>query len=224
MGDLPTMVESWLLSRAHMPAETDAALVAALADSLKVRDDELRGLGYFSGLSGNVELLHAPEQSYIDIHDIASVLSRLPRWGGRTRADLLPYSVAQHSVMVSKLCRPENALIALLHDATEAYLGDVISPMKRILPQYQQMEELWALAIGERFGLGDRLHNLPADVKCADLIALELERHDLLVHGETWHKWGMSQRPTMLPRIRPEAAPVARSMFMSRFNELATGG
>lgn len=74
----------------------------------------------------------APDPDLIDPRVIATVLSRLPRFGGHT---MTPYSVAQHSIGVWGLVKPELRLPALLHDAHEAYtgFGDVASPMKRAI-------------------------------------------------------------------------------------------
>lgn len=218
------LVNQWLVSRHDHQA--DYELLHALLSSIRVRDEQARSWGYFSSVSGGPCYLHRPLDSTINIFDIAVSLSRIPRWGGRVTADLTAYSVAQHSVMVSRLCRPENALLGLLHDATEAYLGDIISPMKKLLPAYIEMEEKWAAAISAKLGLMDlgfhdnALGVLPPDVKVADLIALEVERHDLLVHGDMWHQWGCEERPTLLPKIEPMTADEAFWLFMARYHEL----
>lgn len=86
----------------------------------------------------------------IQIKDIATALSKICRYAGRISEF---YSVAQHSVIVSKKASPKLAFAALLHDAAEAYIGDVISPIKNDLPRFQQLEKRVFNVILERFGL-----------------------------------------------------------------------
>lgn len=220
------LINEWILSgRVHGPKEADDALLGALEANAKVRDPEASEKGYFSSISGAPCYFFAPEESTYSIDDIATALSREHRFANQTRRDLNPYSVAQHSVLVSRLCRPENALVGLLHDATEAFIKDLPTQLKRYLNRnscgaYRQLEEAWAEDIGRRFGVD--LASLPKDVKAADLIALELERHDILEHGSMWASWGSVERPTLLPRIRPETAMHAKSAFLARFKELTS--
>jgi len=74
----------------------------------------------------------------LSIEAIAHSLSRICRYGGHVSQYL---SVAQHSVAIAKLCSPENVLEALLHDASEAYVGDIPAPMKWQNPHMQAFEE-----------------------------------------------------------------------------------
>jgi len=103
----------------------------------------------FSGISF-WPLLPNPDDIRID--DIAHALAHQCRFAGHTR---LFYSVAEHSVRVSQLCRPEDALWGLLHDASEAYLSDVPAPLKE-LPEfepYRAAERNLQGAVAQRFGL-----------------------------------------------------------------------
>lgn len=121
----------------------------------------------------------------VSIVDIAHALSRICRFAGHTAGFL---SVAEHSVEVSYLVlRSELALTALLHDASEAYLGDMVRPLKR-LPQmapYREAEERAHAAIAKAFGT---IYPHPAFVKDADDRRLRIEiewmrddaRHGLL--------------------------------------------
>ena len=77
-----------------------------------------------------------PREDEVDIRDIAHGLATTNRYGGQFPA---PFSVAQHSCMVSELCQPANALVALLHDAEEAYTGDLIKPLKAI----PELKAIW---------------------------------------------------------------------------------
>lgn len=110
-----------------------------------------------------------PTPDMICIEDIAHGLSNVCRFAGQ-----IPefYSVAQHSVVVHNYVNKEHRLQALLHDASEAYLGDMPSPIKRKLPEYKKVEENLMKVISEKF---DFDHNLHPSVKEADKKVLEKE-------------------------------------------------
>ena len=93
-----------------------------------------------------------PDPSKICIEDIAHSLSQLCRFNGHTDKH---YSVAQHCVLMSELKMiPDNLrMAALLHDASEAYLGDVVRPVKILLPYYQEIEEKFQAIIAEAFSI-----------------------------------------------------------------------
>ena len=93
-----------------------------------------------------------PRPEEIQIEDVAHALGHLCRFAGHTSSF---YTVAQHSVLVSRICEPQDALWGLLHDASEAYLGDMVRPLKRQpeMASYQEAEERLMAAICERFGL-----------------------------------------------------------------------
>lgn len=123
-----------------------------------------------------------PDPAAIDIDDIAHALSHLCRFGGHCTAF---YSVAQHSCLVADAVEaegaaPEVVLWALLHDASEAYLGDLPHPIKHRSPLgelYREIEEPLQLAILARFGLGP---TAPPLVKRLDRAALATERVRLM--------------------------------------------
>jgi hypothetical protein len=113
-----------------------------------------------------------PRPEDVNIADIAHALANLCRWGGHCPHF---YSVAEHSVLVSYQVPREHALTALMHDATEAYLGDVPRPIKVCLPEYKRMEALNWLAIAERFRLPNEM---PQCVHYADNAVLLAEANE----------------------------------------------
>lgn len=149
----------------------------------------------------------------IDIIDITHALSNVCRFNGHTREF---YSVAQHSVLVSKACAPEDALWGLLHDASEAYMGDLVRPIKHHpdLYRYRNMELSVMFAVCERFGLS---MPQPVSVSEADVRVLFTEKRDLLKKEPL--DWGWSAEP--LPRIiKPWPPVVARYQFIYRYIEI----
>lgn len=175
---------------------------------------------WFITVSGGIAFIRSPELSSISIEDIGVALSRICRFGGHLRADVPFYSVAQHSVIVSKnVCQPL-CKQALLHDASEAYLGDVIRPLKReISGLYSTIERDWEREIGQRFGLGDRLADGHPDIKAADIRALMTERRDLVNKSGPLH-WPDRVAP-FRERIVPLSPVEAADEFLDRFYELA---
>lgn len=118
-----------------------------------------------------------PKPEQVDILDIALGLSRIPRWNGQTSRF---YSVAEHSIAAAALLRQEDgplfALIGLLHDASEAYLGDVPKPLKRILPEYEEVESRLMSVVFKKYGLPA---SLPPKVEEVDARLLATEYRDL---------------------------------------------
>ncbi len=154
-----------------------------------------------------------PEKSDISIKDIAHGLSHICRFTGHVHTF---YSVAEHSYHASYLVPPEHALAALLHDAAEAYLGDVSSPLKHQLHEYKVIETNVELAIRRRFRLPLTQH---ACIKHADRVMLATEKRDLMpAHRETWSDLlGIEPMPM---QIIPMTSAIARQKFFDRFMEL----
>ena len=163
--------------------------------------------------SGQQFDLLRPTAGMIKPLDIAHALSNLCRFNGHTRTH---YSVAQHSLIVASLVPAKHQLAALLHDATEAYVGDMTRPLKAVLPEYKYIEHQIWLAVCERFNI---LPDLPACVSFADMVALATERRDLLPeHPGAWDY--LRGVPPMTETIVPLPAVYASQAFFSQLMAL----
>jgi hypothetical protein len=127
-----------------------------------------------------------PEEIYIE--DIAAALSKLCRYGGHCKHF---YSVAEHSVLMAQEAPDGLKLSALLHDASEAYLSDVIRPIKAHLGGYPTFEARVAIAIGGRFGV--KLNPIPDEVKRLDNAILADERDQAMLPPPS--DWGLKLPP-----------------------------
>lgn len=151
-----------------------------------------------------------PDPKEIDIEDIAHALSNICRFSGHSK---FHYSVAQHSVFVAQLVPSEHQLTALLHDATEAYIGDMVTPLKRIIPDFAAYEKrLWAV-MADKWELPNIL---PKAVKDADLKMLAVEARDLM--GGIPKAWGLP-KPSEAMRIYPWTPDFARVTFMQAYQK-----
>lgn len=119
-----------------------------------------------------------PAVRTLSLIDIAAGLSCECRFAGMGGF----YSVSQHSVHCSQIVPEEFAFEALMHDAAEAYCGDVTSPFKMLLPDYRKHERLADIAIRTKFRLPPECS---PEVKHADLVMLASERRDLLPPDDT---------------------------------------
>lgn len=161
-----------------------------------------------------------PTEDSIELEDIAHALGRLCRFNGHVD-DF--YSVAEHSVLVSFLVPEQFAVAGLLHDAAEAYLGDVTKPLKDQLPDYQRIEAIVERVIARRFGLATPM---PAEVKRADTLALAIEHRELMPGPEPrpWSLGGLADGATTdthhIHRLAPRQAEHA---FLTRAAELGIG-
>ena len=124
-----------------------------------------------------------PKPEQINIEDIVWGLSMKCRFGGHTN---IFYSVAQHSVLTSELVESKYKLSALMHDAAEAYTGDVPTPLKRLLPDFKQVEKRIEEAIFTKFNLP---LTLPLPVVEADSMMLKAERCRFMGKTEDATEW-----------------------------------
>ncbi|MHB2265760.1 YfbR-like 5'-deoxynucleotidase [Aliihoeflea sp. PC F10.4] len=183
-------------------------------------------------LSGRRLDLLDPSPLDIEISDIAHGLARVARWNGQTHG-AHAFSVAQHSLVVEAVIRsieadlePRWQLAALLHDAPEYVIGDMISPFKRqIGDSYRAVEQRLQTAIHVRFGLPPVLPAaIKKAIKRADQIAAYHEATRLAGFGmvEAVKFFG---RPTGVTAgelsLEPQAATVVQDAFLARFGEIA---
>lgn len=173
-------------------------------------DDHRRG-GWIQVISGAPFWPLDPRPEEIDINDIAWSLSMQCRYAGHVTRF---YSVAEHSILVSQLVPATDALWGLLHDATEAYLQDLVQPLKVDLPEYRAHEDRLMACIAQRFGL---VGPMPASVKEIDRRMLFTEKHALL--RTSVREWGATgdRLHVDLPCLQPYTA---YTEFLARFLEV----
>jgi 5'-deoxynucleotidase YfbR-like HD superfamily hydrolase len=183
-------------------------------------------------LSGRRLDLLDPSPLDIEIEDIAHGLARVARWNGQTKGEHA-FSVAQHCVLVERLTADLNTrltrearLMALLHDAPEYVIGDLISPFKVAIGiDYKALELKLQSAIHIRFGLPPKTPAmLGALLKKADLISAYFEATQLAgFEVEVARRLFVVPPKTMkTPRLVPLATAEAQAQFLDRFRRLST--
>ncbi len=184
-------------------------------------------------LSGRRLDLIDPSPLDIEIADIAHGLARVARWNGQTSGAHI-FSVAQHTLLVEAVMRCENPrinprlrLAALLHDAPEYVIGDMISPFKAVLGgDYKVVEKRLLAAIHIRFGLPAVLSDdITLQIKNADRGAAYLEATMLAGFREAEARRLFGRDPGLPPSVRddyltPWSAAKAEKRFLARFNTL----
>jgi 5'-deoxynucleotidase YfbR-like HD superfamily hydrolase len=181
-------------------------------------------------LSGRRLDLLDPSPMDIEIEDIAHGLARVARWNGQTVGEHA-FSVAQHSVVVEEVVAhiqpdvaPRWRLAALLHDASEYVIGDMISPFKAALGMdYKVFEERLETAIHVRFGLPAKTPAaIKALIKQADRTSAFFEATQLagFGHAEALDLFGAPPAGYAL-KITPQAAAEAQERYLHRFEVLS---
>lgn len=178
-------------------------------------------------LSGRRLNLLDPSPLDIEIEDISQGLSKVARWNGQTHGDHA-FSVAQHSLLVLDLLDQESGpypnnirLGALLHDAAEYVIGDLISPFKRAINlDYKTFEHRILAAIRLRFGLDANMSDLEERaIKRADNQAAYLEAIQLAGFNKT-EAADLFAVPKNQPRLQPVSAAEAKAAFLTAFEKL----
>ncbi|MEO0549158.1 MAG: HD family hydrolase [Pseudomonadota bacterium] len=180
-------------------------------------------------LSGRRLDLMDPSPVDVEIEDIAHGLARVARWNGQTRGEHA-FSVAQHSVIVEQLTvqleprlDPKSRLMAVLHDAPEYVIGDMISPFKAVLgDSYKAIEARLAYAIHARFGLpAETPASLKRLIKRADNICAWFEATQLAGFSplEADRFFGPPPADIQLS-LRPQKVEIAQAEFIQRTEHL----
>ena len=184
-------------------------------------------------LSGRRLDLLDPSPLDVEIEDIAHGLAFQARWNGQTRGEF-PYSVAEHSLLVDDLFAQINPavemkwrLAALLHDAPEFVIGDMISPVKAAVgPGYAALDERLMHAIHLRFGLPAVIPmQIKKRIKAADKISAWAEAVQIAGFAKAEADKLFGQPPPdlvarLIIKLRPPAE--VRAAFVSRFQQLAS--
>lgn len=180
-------------------------------------------------LSGRRLDLLDPSPMDIEIEDIAHGLARVARWNGQTHGDHA-FSVAEHCLVVEAIVaklepqiEPRWRLVALLHDAPEYVIGDMISPFKNALGiDYRSFEDRLESAVHIRFGLPPLTPaRIKKRIKQADLICAYFEATQIAGFDPEESKILFGAPPDNISvTITPEPAPRAQALFLERFDRL----
>ena len=182
-------------------------------------------------LSGRRLDLLDPTPMDIEIEDIAHGLAFVARWNGQTIGDY-PYSVAEHSLLVEtllgRMCpelEPKWRLAALLHDAPEYVIGDMISPVKDAVgPGYEKLDDRLAAAIHIRFGLPAAVPaQIKKKIKQADRVSAWLEAVQIagFAISEANRLFGVPDPQAIADlSIAPRPPAEVRAAFTTRHQEL----
>ncbi len=179
-------------------------------------------------LSGRRLDLLDPSPLDVEIEDIAHGLAFVARWNGQTRGDW-PYSVAEHCLLVEEFygarapdTAPHWRLAALLHDAPEYVVGDMISPVKHAIgAEFRALEERLSHAVHRRFGLPAALPAaVRAEIKRADKLSAWLEATQIagFSEAEATRFFGRPDGFLIAGRTLAPRAPVeAKRAYLDRF-------
>lgn len=153
----------------------------------------------------------APAGKDMHISDVAIALAKQCRFNGHCEGF---YSVAQHCVLVSHIVPEWCAREGLMHDAPEAWIGDLVTPVKYRCDDYLRIEEGVELVVARRFKL---VYPMPDIIKKADKQALATEKRDLLGNPDWTHLKGIKPHPdTIIPLEWQDA----QWLFLQRAAEL----
>jgi hypothetical protein len=164
--------------------------------------------------SGSYFDSEAPDTSAFTIEDIAHGLAMTCRFAGQCSRF---YSVAEHCVHLSENVPPEDAYQGLMHDAAEAFVGDMAKPMKVMLPEFSVIEKSVEAAVFRRFSVRTPL---PPSIKEADILMLVTEQRQLMKNRDDWeYTRGRKPLDFKIPAWPPS---IAKSRFLKRFYALTS--
>lgn len=166
-----------------------------------------------STVSGRFFDLLKPEEYEFDIEEIATALANICRYTGHVDKY---YSVAEHSVLVSRLVPDSLAMCGLLHDASEAFVGDVSSPLKKLLPEYRKIEDSIQEAIAKQFNIQ---YPFPVEVHEADKRMYWNERQTV-APGPRDRLWHQNLRAARKVQAEGMSPAMAKRMFLARYKEI----
>jgi hypothetical protein len=181
---------------------------------------------YIQTFSGVQLFPFDPRVEEIRLADIAHALARVSRYTGHTRGDFA-LSVAEHSVLVSRICDPAEARAGLLHDGSDLAFGDIARPLK-YMPEYAAIraaEAAFQAVVYARFGLAP---GKPASVHRADNVVLAAEVAACMPEDPAvWDKWIKGIDPTLRDATTGEPLAIrclppvaAERLFLDRFAAL----
>jgi hypothetical protein len=188
---------------------------AVVCYGLQVQQRVLSGREFFVTFSGKHIVVAEPQPEQIDIRDIAHSLAFSTRYNGACRTYL---SIAQHCLNVADNLPMPLRLCGLLHDAAEAYVGDVITPVKKLLGEhYATLEAHYHSLIAKVFGV----------VFPFDALVRDMDRRVLLAEADAYiaggsEQFNMGNDPAMIS-VRHLGPLDAETAFLRRFTELAPG-
>lgn len=155
-----------------------------------------------------------PEDWNFDVMDLAVHLSRTPRFLAHTKPEA--YNNADHSLRVMRLVPPRYRFPALVHEIAELGMGDMPSPLKRLVPGYKRHQRRIEAALFPKLGINYPLHHC---IKDADLVLLKAE-HRQLMDGDEYVDAEMPGVLEYQERIEPMDEHTARSEFLETFAKL----
>ena len=175
---------------------------------------------YVVTASGRLVEIFSPKVDDISIDDIATGLSKQNRFMGLTK---VPYTIAQHCLICSKLVsqsKSGNAIAALLHDASEAYIQDIISPIKQVITGYDIIEDNLMNVI--RAALMPDVDWSEPDVVEADVLAFRHEVTYITLNPEKYYIDPLPELPVIPELVKLDILGEyeAKALFLERFEEL----
>jgi hypothetical protein len=190
----------------------------SILDDVKNHSPEEKRARLVGGATGVLYDIFNFQPWMINIHDLVTSLSKKCRWNGMLNTTEI-YSIAQHSVHVSDYMgsRPQDRLAGLLHDASEGFMIDMITPMKRVFPDFRVVENKMQDAIYAHFGVNMTPERLEL-LHWADDHLLHLEANQF---GRKIYRKGTSHKLSdEIADFRILNCEDAKSLWIDTFNNI----